>query len=69
MLNFGIALLIVICVLSIYAGIRIYIYMKTLDEKIISLYTNGYNLKYIANKLNCDVDYVESVIDRVIYHS
>jgi len=43
--------------------------MKTLNEKIISLYTNGYNYKYIANTLNCDVDYVESVIDRVIYHS
>ena len=67
MLNIGIALIVVICIIALFIGWRLINYMKTLNEKIISLWTNGYNLKYIANKLDVDVQYVEEVISNTIY--
>jgi len=41
--------------------------MKT-DEKIISLWTNGRSIEYIANKLDLDYEYVDQLISAVIYH-
>jgi hypothetical protein len=68
MLNTGIALIVVACTLATYFLVKGIIYLKTLDEQIVSLWKNGYSCARIANKLDTSVDYVDAVISRVIFH-
>jgi len=65
MLNFGIALIVVICVGALCFWVRIIITMKTQKElrkrKALSMRLNGYSYGYIANALGVTVDEVKEV--------
>lgn len=41
---------------------------KTLTQKIISLWLNGRSIAWIANRLECTIDYVNQTVDREIFH-
>ena len=50
------------------AGQYDYLFDKTLTDKIISLWLNGYSPERIANRLDCTIDYVNQTVDREIYY-
>jgi len=68
MLPIPIFLLIVISLFAGYLG-KVIIDKMTLEQKIISLWKNGYSSRYVANKLDISVEQVEEVINRIIYHN
>ena len=61
-------IIIVIIILTLYAGITMKRQNEIIDKKIKSLWLNGYNNGYIANKLGVTVDRVKSVISRDIFY-
>jgi len=61
-------IIIVIIILTLYAGITMKRQNEIIDKKIKSLWLNGYNNGYISNKLGVTVDRVKSVISRDIFY-